>query len=101
MREERYVKLCKNMKHGRHTLHPAGGARDMGAQDMGAQASPPAECTGRHNICLKSTMRKERYVMLCENMKHGRYKLHPAGGAQDMGAQASPPAECSGRHNIC
>jgi len=135
MREERYVMLCGNMKHGRHTLHSAGGARDMGAQ-----ASSPAECIGRHNICLeynagreichalqkyetwtvcaafrrrsaghgsagvpacgmyrktqyllKRTMREERYVRLCENMKHGRHKLHSAGG------DACDPMSCDWR----
>ena len=25
MREERYVRLCGNMKHGRYTIHSAGG----------------------------------------------------------------------------
>jgi len=29
---------------------------------------------------LKNTMREERYVGLCGNMKHGLYTLHSAGG---------------------
>jgi len=38
----------------------------MGAPDMGAQASPPAECSGRQSA---------RYIARCEmrdmNMQHG------------------------------
>ncbi|MCL2165242.1 MAG: hypothetical protein FWH55_12860 [Oscillospiraceae bacterium] len=50
---------------------------------------------------LKSTMREERYVRLCGNMKHGRNTLHSAGETPAFPGRRDACAPMSGRRDAC